>query len=41
VAVKPQKGTFTYADWGTVPQHGDIIMIVASEDESERFATLD
>ncbi|WP_281274373.1 hypothetical protein [Allorhizocola rhizosphaerae] len=41
VAVKPQNGTFTYADRETILQYGDIIMIAGPEEKVERFATLD
>ncbi len=41
VAVKPQNGSFTYADRETILQYGDIIMIAGPEEKVERFATLD
>lgn len=41
VAVKPQNGTFTYADRDTMLQYGDIIMIAGPEEKVERFAKLD
>ena len=41
VAVKPQNGTFTYADRDTILQYGDIIMVAGPEEKVERFATLD
>lgn len=41
VAVKPENGTFTYADRETILQYGDIIMVAGPEEKVERFATLD
>jgi trk system potassium uptake protein TrkA len=41
VAVKPEHGTFTYADRDTILHYGDIIMVAGPEDKVERFAALD
>lgn len=40
VAVKPQNGSFTYADRDTLLQYGDIIMVAGPEDKVERFSSL-
>jgi trk system potassium uptake protein TrkA len=41
VAVKPQHGSFTYADGQTVLQYGDIIVVAGPEDKIEQFSLLD
>ncbi|WP_020524716.1 potassium channel family protein [Catelliglobosispora koreensis] len=40
VAVKPQNGTFTYADRETILQYGDILVVSGPEDKVERFSRL-
>jgi trk system potassium uptake protein TrkA len=40
VAVKPQNGTVTYANRGTVIQYGDILVVSGPEDKVERFSRL-
>lgn len=41
VAVRPEHGSFTYADRETVLQYGDIIMVAGPEENVERFSQLD